>query len=487
MKVTPKLKEGVLVKVVLTLLVISYLAFVHFRGIIFSDEGYILNSAWRMINGQVPYRDFDMVYTPVSFVSVLGAFKLLGVSVFSGRVLMVFFSTITFGVIFKLIRRFSKSFILASLGGLVYLVWGPGQINFPWPTMFAITFGTLATYFLVKREATAVGTVLAGFFAVTTFLAKQNLGVGLLIADGLLLLVLTRKKLPNFLIGVMGGLSIWFFYLLVNGAVVGFISNLYFHTFQKIVVEGTISTPFVTPGTNGVATLGKVMFYLLPAVSAILAIFLTIKTKRLVLLPIPVLGIMFYILGIRPVTDYNHFVPLLALSGMSLAVVIRLAKKPITKLSAITLLVMVTGLGFYRSLWAGYYRWGEPLLSQDVYIPSDRVKVWATADNLKQVTDLELFFDKNTKKNEKIFVNVYLPMVYFVVNRQNATRFDYFSDTATSKRQQQEMIGDLKANKIRFVVNNRLNLNQKSELSRFFESEFDSVGEKGTFVFLKSH
>lgn len=484
-KRTPLLGREILVKVILTFLVISYLGFVHFRGMIFSDEGYILNSAWRMINGQVPYRDFDVVYTPVSFLGVLTAFKLLGASVFSGRALMLVISGITFGLFFKLIRRFSKSSAVAILGALVYLVWGPGQINFPWPTMFAISFGVLTTYFLAKKEVTAMGAILVGAFGIVTFLAKQNLGAGLLFTNGLFLFLLWRKRVSSYLIGVVSGFLIWLLYLFVNGAVGDFVSNLYFHTFQKILVEGTISTPFITAGTNTVATIGKAMFYLLPVAVAVMAIILVFKKKKFWLFPIPLLGITFYVLGIRPVTDYNHFVPLLSLSGLSVAVIIRFARKPIVKFGAILLLLVIVGLGFYRSLWAGYYRWGDPLVSQNVYIPNDRVKVWATSDYLKRVTDLEVFFEENTKKGDKIFVNIYLPMVYFVVNRQNATRFDYFSDTATSKKQQKEMVNDLQDSQVKFIVNNRLNLNRKSVLSRFFEDKFVPVGETGTFVFLE--
>ncbi len=42
------------------LLFLIILIFFHFRGVIFYDEGYILNSALRVAHGEVPYRDFDV-------------------------------------------------------------------------------------------------------------------------------------------------------------------------------------------------------------------------------------------------------------------------------------------------------------------------------------------------------------------------------------------------------------------------------------------
>src|SRR5260370_5071902 len=61
------------------------LIFFHIRGVIYNDEGYILNSALRILHGQVPYRDFDFAYTPLSIFTTAIFLKIFGVSVFSGR------------------------------------------------------------------------------------------------------------------------------------------------------------------------------------------------------------------------------------------------------------------------------------------------------------------------------------------------------------------------------------------------------------------
>lgn len=473
-------------KAILITAVILYLAFIQFRGIIFSDEGYILNSAWRMILGQVPYRDFDMVYTPASFLAVFGIFKVIGVSVFSGRVLMFLVSAVTFGLTFKIIRRFSGSLGMAALGSLVYLVWGPGQINFPWPTMFAITFGTAATFFLLKnRGQTGWLTVLAGFLVMATILSKQNLGAGLFAAETLFLFLLFRQKLKPFLIGSAIGFFVWLSYLIANGATLEFFQNLYFHTFQKIVVEGTISTPLVTPSTNLFLTLGKMAIYGLPGLTGLLAIIVISKRKMWSFLPIPIFGTVFYLLGIRPVTDYNHFVPLLSLSGISLTILSRFTRIPLIKFGIITLLLGLVGLGFYRSLWTGHYRWEEPKVFQTVYISNDRVKIWATEAYREQVKVLESEVTKKTSQGDRIFVNIYLPMVYFLTDRQNATRIDYFSDSATSAKQQTEMVGDLETNKVDLVVGNLLNLNRKSRVNEFLLDNFKASGTAGNFIFLR--
>jgi hypothetical protein len=72
---------------------------------------------------------------------------------------------------------------------------------------------------------------------------------------------------------------IWLAYLFSNGAVLAFFQNLYFHTFQKILVEGTISTPFITPSGTIINTVGKALFYLLPVLASFWALFIVIQKK----------------------------------------------------------------------------------------------------------------------------------------------------------------------------------------------------------------
>jgi hypothetical protein len=73
-------------------------------------------------------------------------------------------------------------------------------------------------------------------------------------------------------------------------------------------------------------------------------------------------------------------------------------------------------------------------------------------------------------------------MVYFLADRQNATRFDYFSDSATSKSQQKEMVVDLERQRVNLVVGNLLNPNSKSKVNDYIKQNFKKTGEFDTFV-----
>ena len=87
------------------LIYISILVFFHTKGAIYYDEGYILNSALRITNGQIPYKDFDMAYTPLSFLTTALFFKIFGISVLSGRLVALIISILSTFVLYKILRE----------------------------------------------------------------------------------------------------------------------------------------------------------------------------------------------------------------------------------------------------------------------------------------------------------------------------------------------------------------------------------------------
>ena len=55
------------------------------------DEGTYLYSAWRISAGNVPYVDFTLVQTPLSFLPTAALFKIVGPSVLAARILSYLF------------------------------------------------------------------------------------------------------------------------------------------------------------------------------------------------------------------------------------------------------------------------------------------------------------------------------------------------------------------------------------------------------------
>src|SRR5918911_1466948 len=70
-----------------TLAVLGAYAWIARYGIDLVDEGYFLDLATRLQQGQLPYRDFDTYYTPGMLYLQAGTLAVLGQNVVTSRVL----------------------------------------------------------------------------------------------------------------------------------------------------------------------------------------------------------------------------------------------------------------------------------------------------------------------------------------------------------------------------------------------------------------
>ena len=93
---------------------LGLLFFTFNRGFTYHDEGYIVQAAERTLHGEIPYRDFHFIYTPITLYLTLLAFKLFGISIFSERLLLLIFSFVTVGMLWKLSAKLfhNSSFII---------------------------------------------------------------------------------------------------------------------------------------------------------------------------------------------------------------------------------------------------------------------------------------------------------------------------------------------------------------------------------------
>ena len=119
------------------------------RGINYFDEGYILEAARRVALGQLPYRDFHFMYTPV-VIYILSLFLRLG-----GQYLIVerlaALCISVFGIVFLglFTHKLTKNMFITFLSMLLYSVWGPAHLNFMWPVMTVLPFVFCYLFFLV--------------------------------------------------------------------------------------------------------------------------------------------------------------------------------------------------------------------------------------------------------------------------------------------------------------------------------------------------
>ena len=308
------------------ILIFVILANFHLRGITPYDEGQILNAAQKILDGQLPYRDFQFFYTPGTILSLAVVFKLFGASVLAERLFALSVSLISVILVFKISKFFTKDLFISYLSVFSFVFWGPAIVNFIWPVMICIMFGLLSTFLLIKylNEKNLNLLFFAGFTSCMVFIFKQNFGAVFLLSSLVFLFLMpnsrNRRVLKTYLAGYLLSFFSFFIYLAATGSLQTFVEEMYLITYSKILKEGMLATPFIYGGVWYVKLI-RTFLYLFPLIIAAFAVKIGYKkNKEALILPLFTGG--FYLAGIRPTTDLVHLAPLIAISSLSIIILL---------------------------------------------------------------------------------------------------------------------------------------------------------------------
>ncbi|HEU5317315.1 MAG TPA: hypothetical protein VFX49_14490 [Chloroflexota bacterium] len=235
----------------LTLAAVISLSFLHFlriydRGFNLLDEGFVLHVAERVLQGQVPYRDFFTQLTPGAFLALAAVFKLTGPSVLVGRWVTLLLGLAITAMLYwggrQLVARPT-----AALAALAFPVWGIGQgwfyPNYSW---FALCCAVAALCCALRAiRLTAAPDVshrlganplawhaAAGLLCGAAAFCKQNIGlyaaVGLCAATLIALPTPTPRRVLSTAVLAAASLPIplaLLLWLAANGALDGFVRD----------------------------------------------------------------------------------------------------------------------------------------------------------------------------------------------------------------------------------------------------------------------
>lgn len=162
------------------------------RGWVPSDEGTLAESAQRILEGQLPHRDFHEGYTGGLGYLNAAAFRLFGTNLASMRYMMFLFFLLWVPVSFYAASRFVSAPI-ACIVTVLAVAWGPpnyGAAMPSWYNLFFATFGlaALLRYIEVSRERWLF---VAGFCGGASLLFKIP---GLFFVNGALLFLVFREQ-----------------------------------------------------------------------------------------------------------------------------------------------------------------------------------------------------------------------------------------------------------------------------------------------------
>lgn len=232
------------------------------RGIVLSDEGYLLQQALDLLNGRVLYRDMDAFITPGMWFLLAGLFALFEPSVLLTRYLM----WIAFGVLaftgFRIVQPVSGRWagLGAVLGLMTFAVWAFPAWTFAFYSPMAILFALLGLERLLawQREGRSAQLFWVGLWLGLAIVFKQNYGVYAVAAASLGWGVTRFGPAPAsgsrspvaqdigrvVLGGLVAGLP-FVFYLLANGALGDAWYSLVVHPFE---FAGRHDIPFASLG-----------------------------------------------------------------------------------------------------------------------------------------------------------------------------------------------------------------------------------------------
>ncbi len=173
------------------------------RGFFAFDQSIVFDGSYRVLIGQIPYRDFVIPFGPVTFWIQSAIFKLIGVSYASYIFGAAVVNLTVAGVSFYLLRLlFPKNKLVAYSGSLLTAVWFYPPLGTPWPDQTAFAFAlaaltsTITAYInpRVAAKRTAPFHYAAGIFAAVAFFSKQNAGAFILPVLAVTLLVANIKE-----------------------------------------------------------------------------------------------------------------------------------------------------------------------------------------------------------------------------------------------------------------------------------------------------
>ncbi len=188
-----------------TLFIFAFLFYLYYQRVhpLFGDEFNILVQAERVIDGQVPYRDFFQFITPGSIYLSALWLELFGKSIWSIKILSALEGALVFLMVYLLLKNITKSKIVTAIVLLFTLCF----CTTFWPfvshhwisTISALISIYFMTVFIHRRDTILL--LSSGFFAGITFVVLQNKGglifIALLLFMVIDYLLLSRQSVPD--------------------------------------------------------------------------------------------------------------------------------------------------------------------------------------------------------------------------------------------------------------------------------------------------
>jgi hypothetical protein len=138
-------------RIALVLAGVMYVALRLNQGWVPHDEGTLAQSAQRVLDGELPHRDFAELYTGgLTFLNA-GVFKVAGDNLFWLRVPMFLLFLAYLPCVYLIARRFASRAV-ATLAALFAVAWGPPVYPAAMPSWYTLFLAVIGAYFLLRHH-----------------------------------------------------------------------------------------------------------------------------------------------------------------------------------------------------------------------------------------------------------------------------------------------------------------------------------------------
>lgn len=490
--------------ILLLLALITFLS-VDFRQIA-GDTGEYLNNAYRILYGEIPYRDFWLLFSPGEVYFPALIYKIFGPNINFVRNITIISSLLSSIVIFQIFRQISgKNFysVIASIlfffVSVIYLYEGPDYIN------LYLFFILLSIYFLInfvnhnKRLAILLsglalgsslmfrfyegGAALAAVFIIIILeglLAKQGISK---VIKSLLILISGTIIVPVIVTLIFGSNAPKMWYDIVIDSLSNGTSMDVPYFYESIMIVKSIQKDVATLSQSMsisifamlcfhlIKLISTTLFYLIPFISIIITvIFLSSKPTRKEILYSMILllwGFFSIPKGLGR-ADLAHVAPsaapmLLLIYYIYTRIKSKQEYKLISKFSIVIISIMFFQV-FYPILNIAQIV-AKPL--SYVETPNGNL-VFKAHEEAEEVSRMIDYINKNTNKNDYIFVTPWTaPPLYVLTGRRNPTRYDSMNDPVVRPDSLKELqiCNDLQKHRTKLIVHNEnWDYDQKSNL-----------------------
>jgi len=448
------------------------------------DEGFLAYGAVRVMEGQVPNRDFVSLQPPLSFYTLAAMFKLFGTSLVSLRAMGLCIYVLIPVVLYAILRQVGGR-ILSLAAALPATVLGIDFFNFvPYAVWQGELAAILAVFFLIRAAVTGRRrwSILAGAANVATLLLRHDQGVYLIVAAIAYIFALRfasrdavskpdTGRMLRFWAGTMAVIMLpLVIYWFASGAAGYMFKQLVVFLLTRYTKTSSLPLPMFVAGRPFMNNLLIGLFYVPAVIEFLAAIWLLrLVVRRHFYIEhshiafILVLSMFFYLQALTRSDIYHSLITLPPffilcawfIGALSKAVGDAVGKSYDSQLAAVfsrRVVFVAAGLiagGFLLYVKPAFLTWPAEA-TRDVLL--DRGGVRLSLQRAGSLEDIIKMVQREAEPNRSILCLPYQPMFYFLSGRHNPTRWNYLWPGDQTPEEHQALINQAKSDPPAIVV-----------------------------------